>query len=161
MRLPKDPKGTPARKEDASMPRKGIPYGGFSGKRQEAGDRQRRQDALAEQAAREEGVVLDPTLCLRDKGISAFRGRNWKRGDVGKFLDRVEGGVIPAGRSSSSSRSTALSRDEQPRSPELPKRGDRGIASPIHFQEQDQSPAQAYAPIRLAEPSARCVMCRE
>jgi DNA invertase Pin-like site-specific DNA recombinase len=79
------------------MSRKGIPYSRFSGKRQEAGDSQRRQDELAEQAARDEGVELDRTLSLSDKGISAFRGKNWKRGDLGKFLDLVDAGVIARG----------------------------------------------------------------
>jgi DNA invertase Pin-like site-specific DNA recombinase len=82
--------------EDLTMP-KLIPYSRFSGKRQEAGDSQRRQDALAEEAAREEKVQIDRTLTLRDKGISAFRGANWKRGYLGKFLDLVNAGVIPAG----------------------------------------------------------------
>jgi DNA invertase Pin-like site-specific DNA recombinase len=80
-----------------TMARKGIPYSRFSGKKQEAGDSQRRQDALAEQAAREEGVELDRSLTLSDKGISAYRGDNWKRGDLGKFLDLVDAGVVPKG----------------------------------------------------------------
>src|SRR5215471_25808 len=78
-----------------SMPRVGIPYSRFSGKRQEAGDTQERQDELAAQAAAAEGVHLDTTHTLRDKGVSAFRGRNWKRGDLGKFLDLVDAGIIP------------------------------------------------------------------
>src|SRR5262249_12047657 len=80
-----------------AMPIKFIPYSRFSSKPQDAGDSQRRQDELAEQAAREEGLEIDRTLCLRDKGLSAFRGANWKRGDLGKFLDLVDHGVIPAG----------------------------------------------------------------
>jgi DNA invertase Pin-like site-specific DNA recombinase len=79
------------------MAKKGIPYSRFSGKRQEAGDSQRRQDALAEQAAREEGVELDLTLNLHDKGISGFRGANWEQGELGKFLDLVDAGVIAPG----------------------------------------------------------------
>jgi DNA invertase Pin-like site-specific DNA recombinase len=85
------------RREQVTMARKAIAYSRFSGKRQEAGDSQRRQDAMAEQAAREEGVELDRTICLSDKGVSAFRGDNWKRGDLGKFIDLVDAGVIPAG----------------------------------------------------------------
>jgi DNA invertase Pin-like site-specific DNA recombinase len=79
------------------MARRLIPYSRFSGNRQEAGDSQRRQDDYAERAAREEGVEIDRTLCLKDKGISAFRGKNWKRGDLGKFLDLVDAGVVPKG----------------------------------------------------------------
>jgi DNA invertase Pin-like site-specific DNA recombinase len=80
-----------------AMPRRLIPYDRFSGKRQEAGRSEQRQDEYAERAAREEGVEIDTTLCLKDKGISAFRGKNWKRGDLGKFLDLVDAGVIPPG----------------------------------------------------------------
>jgi DNA invertase Pin-like site-specific DNA recombinase len=82
---------------EAVMARKVIPYSRFSGKRQEAGDSQRRQDALAEQAAREEGGVLDRTITLSDRGVSAYRGANWKRGDLGKFLDLVDAGLIARG----------------------------------------------------------------
>jgi DNA invertase Pin-like site-specific DNA recombinase len=83
--------------ESLTMARRLIPYSRFSGKKQEAGDSQRRQDDYAERAAREEGVEIDRTLCLKDKGISAFRGKNWKRGDLGKFLDLVDAGVVPKG----------------------------------------------------------------
>lgn len=81
----------------STMATKMIPYSRFSGKKQEAGDSQRRQDALVEQAAKEEGVAIDWTLSLKDKGISAFRGANWKRGNLGKFIDLVDAGVIPKG----------------------------------------------------------------
>ena len=80
-----------------AMPRKAIQYSRFSGKRQEAGDSQRRQDAMAEQAAKEMGLAIDHTLSLSDKGVSGFRGANWKRGNLGKFVDLVDAGVIPAG----------------------------------------------------------------
>jgi hypothetical protein len=87
--------------EQATMPRRLIPYSRFSGKRQEAGHSQERQDDLAaemaERVAREEGVQIDWSLCLRDKGLSAFRGANWKRGNLGKFIDLVDAGVIPKG----------------------------------------------------------------
>src|SRR5262249_9170345 len=69
----------------------------FSGQRQEAGDSYRRQMALAEEAALQEGVPLDQTLSLADKGISAFRGANWQRGYLGQFLDLVDAGVIAKG----------------------------------------------------------------
>lgn len=78
-----------------------IPYGRFSGRRQEAGDSQRRQDAAVESMlAAEEAfgpITLDTSYNLFDKGLSAFRGANWKRGDLGKFLDLVGAGVIKAG----------------------------------------------------------------
>ena len=80
-----------------AMARKGISYSRFSRDRQGYGDSQRRQDTMALEAARAEGVEIDPTLTLRDPGVSAFRGRNWKRGDLGKFLDLVDAGLIPKG----------------------------------------------------------------
>jgi DNA invertase Pin-like site-specific DNA recombinase len=85
------------RAEGGAMALWGYSYMRFSGRRQEAGDSQRRQDDLALAAAREEGVQLDATLRLRDPGLSAYRGANWKKGDLGKFLDLVKGGIIPAG----------------------------------------------------------------
>lgn len=83
--------------QEPTMARKGIPYSRFSGKRQEAGESQDRQDRMAKEAARLEGVELDCSHSLADKGVSAYRGRNWKRGDLGKFLDLVDAGVIPRG----------------------------------------------------------------
>jgi hypothetical protein len=83
--------------ERLAMARILIPYERFSGKRQEAGDSLRRQNDLIKQAAREEKVEIDWTLSLKDKGISAFRGKNWKRGDLGKFLDLVDAGVVAKG----------------------------------------------------------------
>jgi DNA invertase Pin-like site-specific DNA recombinase len=83
--------------EAVTMAKRLIPYSRFSGKRQEAGDSQRRQDALAEEAARQEKVQIDWSLSLRDKGISSYRGTNWHRGDLGKFLDLVDAGIVPAG----------------------------------------------------------------
>jgi DNA invertase Pin-like site-specific DNA recombinase len=80
-----------------AVARKCISYARFSGKRQEAGDSSDRQDRLAELAAREEGLPIDDTLRLKDRGLSAFRGANWKRGDLGKFLDLVDARVVPAG----------------------------------------------------------------
>jgi DNA invertase Pin-like site-specific DNA recombinase len=81
--------------ETLTMAVKLIPYSRFSEGPQEAGDSQRRQDALAEQAAKEEGVPIDWTLSLRDKAIRAFRGKNWKKGNLGKFLDLVDAGIVP------------------------------------------------------------------
>ncbi len=79
------------------MARKLFSYVRFSKGRQEAGDSERRQDDLIAAAAREEGVPIDTSVTLRDPGISAFRGANWKRGDLGKFIDLVDAGIIPAG----------------------------------------------------------------
>src|SRR5262245_5169836 len=89
--------GSPVAEESMNMARKAIQYSRFSGKRQEAGDSQRRQDELAEQAAKEEGVPIDRTLTLDDRGLSAFRGDNWRRGKLGKFLDLIDAGLVPPG----------------------------------------------------------------
>lgn len=83
--------------ETPLMARKAYSYIRFSGKRQEAGDSYRRQEAMAEEAAKEEGIALDQTLSLADRGVSAFRGQNWKRGYLGKFLDLVDAGIVPKG----------------------------------------------------------------
>jgi len=74
-----------------------IPYSRFSRGRQEAGVSQERQDEMAQRAAAEEGVEVDRTLSLKDKGVSAFRGANWRCGDLGKFIDLVDAGVVPKG----------------------------------------------------------------
>ncbi len=52
---------------------------------------------MAEAAAREEGIPLDRTLSLADKGVSGFNSQNWKRGHLGKFLDLVDAGIVPQG----------------------------------------------------------------
>jgi DNA invertase Pin-like site-specific DNA recombinase len=57
----------------------------------------RRQEALAQAAAREEGVELDRTLTLADKGVSGFRGANKNKGALGVFLALVKEGIVPAG----------------------------------------------------------------
>src|SRR5262249_34414708 len=106
-----------------TMPRAMIPYGRFSERRQEAGDSQRRQDAAIEAALQAEQthgpIVLDTSYNLFDKGLSAYRGSNWKKGDLGKFLDLVKAGVIASGtvlaveRVSRFSRMTARYQTEQ------------------------------------------------
>ncbi len=96
--------------ETVTMPPILIPYSRFSRGRQEAGESQARQDDMARQAAEQEKIQIDWTLSLRDKGMSAFRGANWKRGDLGKFLDLVDAGVIPKGSTLCIERVNRLSR---------------------------------------------------
>ena len=83
--------------EISTMTRKAYSYIRFSGKRQEAGDPYHRQEMMAEEAAKVEGIPLDRTLSLADRGIPAFRGQNWKKGNLGKFLDLVDAGIVPPG----------------------------------------------------------------
>lgn len=54
----------------------------------------RQMDAAA-QYANENGLTLQPPL--RDLGVSAFRGKNRTKGDLGRFLAMVEAGIVPKG----------------------------------------------------------------
>jgi DNA invertase Pin-like site-specific DNA recombinase len=79
------------------MARKAFSYIRFSGQRQEAGDSYRRQEAMAEAAAKEEGLPLDNTLKLEDRGVSGFRGRNYSHGALKTFLELVNDGTVSPG----------------------------------------------------------------
>jgi DNA invertase Pin-like site-specific DNA recombinase len=72
-------------------------YVRFSNPEQSKGDSLRRQEERAEAYCRQRGWTLDPTLTLRDLGVSAFRGRNALVGNLGRFLDEVKRGTIPPG----------------------------------------------------------------
>lgn len=67
----------------------------FSTPEQAFGDSRRRQTALAEDYARRHNLMLDKGLNFRDLGISAFRGKNSKKGGLRSFLDAVEHGIVP------------------------------------------------------------------
>jgi DNA invertase Pin-like site-specific DNA recombinase len=56
-----------------------------------------RQTEQAERYATERGWVLDHTLKLMDKGVSAFRGHNVLEGQLGQFIKHVETGEVPQG----------------------------------------------------------------
>ncbi len=77
----------------------GYSYVRFSDPAQAAGDSLRRQtDGSAEAFCERQGVRLDTSLKMHDKGVSAFRGKH--RGDkhaLGKFLDLARRGRVPAG----------------------------------------------------------------
>src|SRR5262249_46778211 len=74
-----------------------IPYSRFSGKRQEAGDSQRRQDALAGEAAREEKVPIAGTTPRGERAIAPSRGAKGRGGSGGMSRARGAGGVTPGG----------------------------------------------------------------
>ncbi|MBM6592391.1 recombinase family protein [Microvirga pudoricolor] len=76
---------------------KAYSYLRFSTADQAKGDSYRRQLALAEDYARTRGLDLDRSLSFEDLGVSAFSGRNKKRGALKLFLDAVEEDIIPAG----------------------------------------------------------------
>ncbi len=59
------------------------------------GDSLRRQLEKSQKYAEAHGLALDDSL--RDIGVSAFRGRNKKKGALRGFLDLVESGKIPPG----------------------------------------------------------------
>lgn len=70
----------------------------FSTDRQEDGDSIRRQSSLRDGWLLRKGVSLDPNFMLEeDHGISAFRGKNRKKGSLGKFLEAVQNGRIKKG----------------------------------------------------------------
>src|SRR5215218_3037482 len=84
-------------REGGTMAVKAYAYSRFSYRAQKAGGSLGRQDEMARQAAQVEGVELDDSLRFTDLAISAMRGQNRKKGDLGKFLDLVHEGVIPRG----------------------------------------------------------------
>src|SRR5688572_7095416 len=72
-----------------------ISYKGFRNPEQAKGDSVRRQDDPAVRWCREHGKTL--TDQLSDKGVSAFRGKNAREGDLAQFLALVRAGTVPAG----------------------------------------------------------------
>ena len=73
---------------------KAYSYVRFSSPQQLKGDSHRRQTEKAAQYAAEKGLVLDTELTLEDLGVSAYRGRNAKAGNLGVFLKAVEAGRV-------------------------------------------------------------------
>lgn len=58
------------------------------------GDSLRRQTAASQQYAAEHGLEL--ALPIEDIGVSGFRGSNREFGNLARFLDQVERGLIEA-----------------------------------------------------------------
>lgn len=62
------------------------------------GDSFRRQTALAEAYALQNGLELDTSLTFHDLGVSAFRGRNaGPEGRLRAFVNALEQGLVPEG----------------------------------------------------------------
>lgn len=80
----------------AAQPR-AFSYVRFSTPEQERGDSLRRQVELSEKYAREHGLILDDSLQLTDRGLSAYQGVHRTKGALGAFLKLVEDGDIPPG----------------------------------------------------------------
>jgi len=76
---------------------KAYSYIRFSTPEQEKGDSLRRQTEQSEEYAKAHGLVLDSSLRLTDKGLSAFTGFHRTKGALGNFLRLVEHGEIPKG----------------------------------------------------------------
>src|SRR5262245_52660873 len=70
-------------------------YVRMSTQRQLRGDSLRRQLERSRTYADEHSLLLDDSL--QDLGVSAWKGRNFKQGALGRFLAMVESGEIPKG----------------------------------------------------------------
>ena len=82
---------------EAEKKPKAYSYLRFSTADQAKGDSFRRQTALAEDYARRNGLDLDTELTFEDRGISAFSGRNKRKGALRTFFGLVDEGIIPEG----------------------------------------------------------------
>jgi len=76
---------------------KAYSYIRFSNPNQESGDSLRRQVHLSEEYAKQNSLILDNSLKLTDKGISAYKGLHRTKGALGEFLKLVEAGKIQRG----------------------------------------------------------------
>lgn len=77
--------------------RKAYSYLRFSTPEQSKGDSRRRQTRLAVEYAARHGLVLDDKLTFHDLGVSAFRGANIQRGQLGDFLNAADSGLVESG----------------------------------------------------------------
>lgn len=80
-----------------SRPKRAYSYLRFSKSSQAEGDSIRRQSDYTRRYCEERGLVLDQSLNLEDRGVSAWRGRNVRDGALGRFISACEAGVIPRG----------------------------------------------------------------
>lgn len=69
----------------------------YSTKEQALGDSERRQIEMTKAFALRQGLTLDESLRLADRGISAFRGKHRRKGALAAFLNEVESGQVPSG----------------------------------------------------------------
>ena len=77
--------------------RKAYSYIRFSTPEQLKGDSLQRQLDASDKYCKENDLILDESLRLKDLGVSAFKGTHKKRGALGVFLRLVEQGKIPEG----------------------------------------------------------------
>src|SRR5689334_10331983 len=69
----------------------------FSTREQQLGDSYRRQNELRKLWLERNGYELDQTLCFEDVGVSSFRGKHAKDGELAVFLEMVQAGQIERG----------------------------------------------------------------
>ena len=81
---------------NASTP-KAYSYIRFSSPEQARGDSLRRQVEASEEYAKQNGLTLDNSLKLTDRGLSAFHGDHKTKGALGDFLKLIEAGKIERG----------------------------------------------------------------
>jgi len=74
-----------------------ICYARYSTPEQALGDSDRRQTRMADDWAKARGLKIDESLRFWDKGISAFRGRNQKEGELARLLEFAKSGKVPPG----------------------------------------------------------------
>lgn len=76
---------------------KAYSYVRFSSPEQAKGDSLRRQLEQTAAYCAEHGLELDTSTSLRDLGLSAYKGDNVSRGNLGKFLILIEQGKVSKG----------------------------------------------------------------
>lgn len=76
---------------------KAFSYARFSSPEQLKGDSLRRQTQLSKSYAEKHGLILDDSVRMVDKGLSAFHGVHKTKGALGEFLKLVQEGQIPQG----------------------------------------------------------------
>ncbi|MBO9655173.1 MAG: recombinase family protein [Agrobacterium tumefaciens] len=81
--------------DSTAFPVRAYSYVRMSTRKQLRGDSLRRQLERSKAFADEHSLLLDDSL--QDLGVSAWKGRNFKTGALGKFLAMVENGEIPKG----------------------------------------------------------------
>ncbi|MCZ7890075.1 recombinase family protein [Agrobacterium salinitolerans] len=81
--------------QHSSGPVRAYSYVRMSTRKQLRGDSLRRQLERSKAFADEHSLLLDDSL--QDLGVSAWRGRNFRTGALGRFLAMVESGQIPKG----------------------------------------------------------------
>ncbi|HRJ73007.1 MAG TPA: recombinase family protein [Terrimicrobiaceae bacterium] len=104
---------------DLPAAKRAYSYVRFSRAHQADGDSMRRQEAATQKYCDKRGFILDKSLDLEDKGVSAWRGKNAKQGALGRFLDACERGVVPPGSALIVENLDRLSRDKPRRTQRL------------------------------------------